>query len=179
MTTPAPRRLADRFPNVAVRTQDDRQVRFYDDLIKGRMVMINFMFTSCPAQCRRATANLAAVQTAFGAHAGRDVFLISVSVDPAHDTPAVLRRYADRFHAGPGWTFVTGKPGEIATIQRRLGARDTDGSPHTGMVIYGNDASGSWASTPVLQGAESLARIVLRLLEARPSATAAGSREPI
>jgi protein SCO1/2 len=163
MTTPTPRRIADRFPNLVVRTQHDREVRFYEDLIKDRMVMINFMFTSCPAQCPLATANLVAVQKAFGEHAGRDVFLISVTVDPTHDTPRVLKQYADRFHVQPGWTFVTGAPTDIVTIQQRLGVYD--GTQHTGMVIYGNDASGSWSATPVMQGAASLARIVMRLKE--------------
>jgi protein SCO1/2 len=128
------------------------------------------MFTSCPAQCPLATANLVAVQKALGEHAGRDVFLISVTVDPAEDTPRVLKQYADRFDVKPGWTFVTGAPPDIETIQRRLGVYEIDGTQHTGMVIYGNDASGSWAQTPVMQSAASLARIVLRLKEPPPSA---------
>ena len=158
-------RLAEHFPNVTLRTQDNQQVRFYDDVVKGKVVVINFMFTTCPVQCPRATANLAEFQLALGDHAGRDVFMISISVDPEHDTPAVLKEYAERFHARPGWIFLTGKAADIELIQRRLGAYPTDGTPHTGMAIYGNETSGSWSATPIVRNGAGMARIVLRLVE--------------
>ncbi len=166
-------RLAKHFPNVTLRTQDNQQVRFYDDVVKGKVVLINFMFTTCTELCPRATANLASLQQALGEHAGRDVFLISISVDPENDTPAALKRYAERFHAGPGWTFLTGKAADIELIQRSLGAYPTDGTPHTGMAIYGNEASGSWSATPIIQNGAGMARIVLRLVE--PTTAISGS----
>lgn len=159
-------RVAEHFPNVTLRTQDNQQVRFYDDVVKGKkVVVINFMFTSCTELCPLAAANLANLQQALGEHAGRDVFLISISVDPKHDTPAALKAYAERLHAGPGWTFLTGNAADIELIQRRLGAYPTDGTPHTGMAIYGNEASGSWSATPIIRNAAGMARIVLRLVE--------------
>ncbi len=144
---PTPRnRLAEHFPNVLLRTQDNRDVRFYDDLVKGKVVLINFMFTTCTSLCPRSTANLVKVQELLGDHADRDVFLVSISVDPDHDTPAVLKRYAERYHARPGWTFVTGKREDVDLIRRGLGVRDNDDrSQHTGMLIYGNEAFGRWA----------------------------------
>jgi protein SCO1/2 len=165
MTGDQRQRLADHFPNVRLRTQRREEVRFYDDLVKGKAVLISFMFTSCTAQCPRETANLAKLQRVLGAHAGRDLFLISISVDPAHDTPPVLQRYADTFGAKPDWTFATGRAADVARIQRQLGAYPRDGSPHTGMLIYGNEAKGWWAATPIMQSAESLARIVLRVVD--------------
>ena len=165
-------RLAEHFPNVTLRTQDNQQVRFYDDVVKGKVVLINFMFTTCTDLCPRATANLANLQQALGEHAGRDVFMISISVDPEHDTPAVLKEYAQRFHARPGWTFLTGNTADIELIQRRLGAYPTDGTPHTGMAIYGNETSGSWSATPIIQNGAGMARIVLRLVE--PTAATSG-----
>jgi protein SCO1/2 len=165
--------LPGRFPNVRLRTQHGQEVRFYDDLIKGKIVLINFMFTSCTAQCPRSTANLAKVQQAFGEHAGRDVFLISISVDPEHDTPAALKKYADRFQARPGWVFVTGAADDINLIRRTLGVYDGDDkAQHTGMVIYGNDATGSWAGMPVTASPSIMVSSVLRLLEGR------GTRSP-
>ena len=162
-------RVVEPFPNVTLRTQDNRQVRFYDDVVKGKVVVINFMFTTCTELCPLATANLANFQQALGEHAGRDVFLVSLSVDPDHDTPAVLRRYAERFHAGPGWTFLTGKAADIELIQRRLGLYPTDDLPHTGMAVYGNERSGSWSSTPITRNAAGMARIVLRVVESPPA----------
>lgn len=157
---------AGNFPNVRLRTQDGRDVRFYDDLVKGKVVLINFMFTSCTQLCPRGTENLAKAQQAFGEHAGRDVFFISISVDPARDTPAMLEQYAERFHARPGWVFVTGAADDIGVIRRRLGVGDNDDkSQHSGMIIYGNDTTGSWASMPVTTNPATIASSVLRLLE--------------
>jgi len=161
-------RLAKHFQNVLLRTQDNRDVRFYDDLVKGKVVLINFMFTTCTSLCPRSTANLVKVQEALGDHAGRDMFLVSISVDPDHDTPAVLKRYAEQYHTRPGWTFVTGKREDVDLIRRGLGVRDNDDlSQHTGMLIYGNEAFGRWASTPVMQSPATLAAIVLRVVDPR------------
>ncbi len=161
-------RLARHFPNVPLRTQDNRDVRFYDDLVKGKVVLINFMFTTCTSLCPRSTANLVKVQELLGDHADRDVFLVSISVDPDHDTPAVLKRYAERYHTRPGWTFVTGKREDVDLIRRGLGVRDNDDqSQHTGMLIYGNEAFGRWASTPVMHSPATLAAIVLRVVDPR------------
>jgi len=161
-------RLARHFPNVPLRTQDNRDVRFYDDLVKGKVVLINFMFTTCTSLCPRSTANLVKVQELLGDHADRDVFLVSISVDPDHDTPAVLKRYAERYHTRPGWTFVTGKREDIERIRQGLGVRDNDDlSQHTGMLIYGNEPFGQWASTPVMQSPATLAAIVLRVVDPR------------
>ena len=162
------RRLANHFPNVRLRTQDNREVRFYDDLVKGRVVMINFMFTTCTSLCPRSTANLVKVQQALGDHAGRDMFVISISVDPEHDTPSVLKQYAEQYQIKPGWTFVTGKRADIERIRQGLGVRDNDDlSQHTGMLIYGNEPFGQWASTPVMQSPATLAAIVLRVVDPR------------
>jgi protein SCO1/2 len=166
MNTGQRQRLADHFPNVRLRTQRGEDVRFYDDLVKDKAVLISFMFTSCTAQCPRETANLAKLQRVLGTHAGRDLFMISISVDPVHDTPSVLQRYAQTFEAKPDWTFATGRAVDIVRIQRQLGAYQRDGSPHTGMLIYGNETKGWWAATPIMQNAASLARIVLRVVDA-------------
>jgi protein SCO1/2 len=165
MTSDPIRRIATHFPNIPLRTQDGRRVRFYDDLVRGKVVTINFMFTSCTEQCPLTTANLRRLQQALGAHAGRDVFQVSVSIDPAHDDPPALREYASRFGAGPGWTFATGSAADVIDLQARLGMPRRDGELHTGMLVYGNEPKGRWAATPIMQPAQSLARIILRVVE--------------
>ena len=165
MSSDPTRRLIEHFPNIVLRTQHDVRVRFYDDLVKGKIVIINFMFTSCTAQCPLATANLARLQLALGSHAGRDIFLISITIDPAHDDPSTLAKYAARFHARPGWTFATGEAGDIALLQEKLGMPQRDGELHTGMMVYGNEPYGRWAATPIMQPPDTLARIVLRVVE--------------
>ncbi len=156
---------ASRFPNVRLRTQDGREVRFYDDLVKGKLVVIDFMFTTCTELCPRGTENLARVQEILGNRLGRDVFLVSITVDPGHDTPEVLGQYAARYHARPGWVFATGAPADIDLIREKLGAyADDDRASHTGMLVYGNDATGSWARMPVTLTPTTIASSLLRLL---------------
>jgi protein SCO1 len=104
---------AHEFPNVALTTQDGQRVRFYDDLLKGKSVAIDLIYTDCKDECPLETARLAQVQKLLGDRIGKDLFMYSITIDPKHDTPEVLKDYADKFHVGPGWTFLTGNEGDI------------------------------------------------------------------
>jgi protein SCO1 len=84
-------------------------VRFYDDLLKGKAVAINIIYTSCTDECQLGTARMAEVQRLLGAHVGKDVYFYSISIDPEKDTPKVLKAYSDKFSVGPGWLFLAGK----------------------------------------------------------------------
>jgi protein SCO1 len=158
-------RAAENFPNVVLQTQDGTRVRFYDDLIKGKVVLVNFMFTSCTSQCPLTTANLVKVEEALGARLGRDIVMISVTVDPATDTPDVLKKYSRAYGTKPGWYFVTGSRKDIDQIRRRLGAVNdaVDKSQHTGILVYGNEATGQWAATPAMAQPKAIVRSVMRL----------------
>lgn len=142
---------ADYFPNVALTTQDGKTVRFYDDLLKGKSVAINVIFTDCKDVCPLETANLVQLQRLLGDKVGTDVFFYSISIDPARDTPEVLKAYAEKFGAGgPGWLFLTGKPDDIKLITRKLGlirARDAPTSReshHAAYLMLGIEANGLW-----------------------------------
>src|SRR6516225_7113525 len=132
------------FPNLLLTTQEKREVRLYDDLIKDRVVLINFMFTSCNGICPRTTQNLVRVQQLLGERVGRDIFMYSFTLDPLHDTPDVLKEFASAHHVRPGWQFLTGKPEHMEQLRRRLGfvdpdpALDKDKESHIGNVRYGN-----------------------------------------
>src|SRR5215813_5539608 len=123
------------FPNLPVITQDGKTLRFYDDLIKGKVVVINFIYTSCQDICPVATARLAQVEEKLGEQMGRDVFFISMTVDPERDTPERLNEYAKAFGTGPGWLFVTGAPADIRAINYKLGERSTKLSEHRNEVV--------------------------------------------
>ena len=135
------------FPNVELTTQNGDRVHFYD-LIKGRTVAIELIYTSCQFACPLETARLAQVQKLLGNRMGKDIFFYSISIDPAHDTPAVMKAFAEKFHAGPGWTFLTGKADDIELLSRKLGLysapnpANQDG--HTPAVLLGNEATGQW-----------------------------------
>ncbi|MEG1039282.1 MAG: SCO family protein [Pseudomonas sp.] len=137
------------FPNTALTDQDGQQVHFFDDLIKDKVVVINFIFTGCGDSCPLETARLRQVQQLLGDRVGRDVFFYSISIDPLSDTPEVLKAYAARFKVGPGWRFLTGDKDQIDELRRRLGlfiegvdnGRSRD---HNLSLIVGNQATGRW-----------------------------------
>jgi protein SCO1/2 len=138
------------FPNVPVVTQDGKELRFYDDLIKGKIVVISFIYTNCPDICPLTTARMAQVEDKLGEVAGRDIFLISITVDPENDTPQKLKAFSDAFHVGAGWQFVTGKPEDIRAINYKLGERSKRLSDHRNEIVLGNDATGEWQRDNVL-----------------------------
>lgn len=135
------------FPNVVLTTQDGKKVRFYDDVIKGKVVSLNFIYTNCGDVCPLDTAQLRQVHALLGDRVGKDVFFYSISIDPEYDTPARLKRYMRQFDIGPGWTFLTGKKKDIELIQRKLGIRVVDPKnikDHDTRLMVGNEALGQW-----------------------------------
>lgn len=135
------------FPNAVLTDQDGRKHKFYDDLIKGKVVALNFIYTKCKDVCPADTAQLRQVQDLLGDRVGRDVFFYSISIDPKNDTPAVLKRYKHMFAVGPGWEFLTGNKEDIDLIQRKLGLIGADAPAlreHSTTMIIGNEATGQW-----------------------------------
>lgn len=148
-------RTRDRyFPNVVLTTHQGKKVRFYDDLIKDKIVVINFFYTECEGICPGITANLLRVQKILGDRVGRDIFMYSITLKPEDDTPKDLRKYAEMHGVKRGWLFLTGKPDEIDLLRRNLGFSDTnpkldqDKSNHIGAVRYGNEPRQWWAMCP-------------------------------
>jgi protein SCO1/2 len=138
------------FPDVKLVTQDGKAVRFYDDLIKDKIFVISFLYTSCRDFCPLAAARLSELQEKLGAAMGRDIFFYSISIDPVTDTPERLKEYADTFQAGSGWFFLTGKPEDIKAIRYKLGDRSEALSEHRNTILLGNGATGEWAKNTVL-----------------------------
>jgi protein SCO1/2 len=154
------------FPNLVFRTHEGKTVRFYDDLVKGKTVLLTFMYATCEGICPATTANLKKVHERLGDRAGRDVFLYSITIKPSEDTPQVLKAYAEMHGAGPGWLFLTGAPKDIDLLRRTLGFVDADpiaaldASSHIGMVLYGNEPRNRWAATPALGNPEQIYNLV-------------------
>ena len=128
-------------PDVEVLDQDGKAIHFYSDLVKGKTVAINFIFTNCTTICPPLGATFARLQREL---AGKDVHFISISVDPLTDTPERLKAWGAKFKAGAGWTFVTGNKPEIDELLRALGATAARREDHTPSVIIGNDAKDVW-----------------------------------
>jgi protein SCO1 len=138
----APERLV--IPDVALVNQHGERVRFYRDLVKGRVVAINFIFTTCSTVCPLLGVHFSALQELMGDRAGRDVTLISLSVDPLVDTPQRLKAWSEGFDAGPGWTLLTGPKREVEILLKALHVFTPDKQAHTPTILIGNDATGTW-----------------------------------
>ena len=148
-------RLAERsFPNVTLTTHDGKKVKFYDDLIKDKIVIINFMYVKCDGKCPGTTANLVQVQKLLGNRVGKDIFIYSITLKPEEDTPRTLAAYAKAYKVRPGWKFLTGDPKDIELLRQKLGfidrdpVRDADKSNHIGMLRWGNEPHTLWAGCP-------------------------------
>jgi protein SCO1 len=166
-STPPRESIRERyFPNVVLTTHEGEQVRFYDDLIKDKLVTINVAYTSCPVTCPLTTANLVRVQRLLGDRVGCDLFMYTITLDPQHDTPEVLQAYARSHGVGPGWRYLTGKPDEIESLRRTLGfrwadpARDADRDNHTGNLRYGNEPNMVWGAVPAMADPRWIARCI-------------------
>jgi len=151
------------FPNIELITQDGKKVHFYDDLIKGKIVAIDLIYTTCHYACPLETARLAQVQKKLGARVGQDIFFYSISIDPAHDTPGVLKAYMEKYQIGPGWTFLTGKKEDIDFLSKRLGlysdpSVNADG--HLPHLLIGNEATGEWIRGSALDNPSFQARMI-------------------
>jgi protein SCO1/2 len=150
-------------PNLTVMTQHGKPVKFYDDLIKSKIVIISFIYTSCTDICPLTTARVAQLEEKLGDMVGRNVFFLSMTVDPKTDTPERLKEYAERFGAGPGWSFVTGKPEDIRAINYKFGDRSGVISEHRNEIVIGNDATGEWQKDSVFGDLDRLALTVRSL----------------
>ena len=155
------------FTDVELINQEGTPVRLYSDLLKGKVVIINSFYATEHPACTAMFRNLAKVQEALGNHVGKDVFLISVTVDPANDTPAKLKTFAHQFKAGPGWSFVTGSSDHVKLALQKLGMSVADKDHHLMVLIIANEPTGLWKKAVAMGKPEEITQIVLDTLSDR------------
>jgi protein SCO1 len=155
------------FPNAALTNHLGQQVKFYDDLIKDKFVVINMMYAQCSeGVCPISTYNLKRVHEALGDRVGRDVHMYSITLAADFDTPQVLKKYAEDHKTGAGWQFLTGNYADIEIIRKKLGfydldpAVDANRSKHAGMVRIGNDAYNRWMMAPALGSHKNILQVI-------------------
>jgi protein SCO1/2 len=160
-------------PNLPMITHEGKRVLFYDDLVKDKVVTLNFFFTHCDELCPLVTANLAKVQKLLGDQVGRDIHMYSFTLKPEEDTVEAIRDYRQSFGAGPGWTFLTAKPQDMETLRRAIGftypdpAIDKDKTQHIGNVRYGNEPLMYWAACPGMAHAKFVAETLEWMIHPR------------
>ena len=161
------------FPNVELIDQDGNKVHFYDDLIKDKVFAVNFIYTKCVDSCPLETAALRKVQKALGELMGRDVFFYSISIDGDRDNPAALKAYAAKFHAGPDWKFLTGKPEDVKLLRQKLGMYRDDGkneqalNEHATNILMGNEKAGQWIKRSPFEETQALVRVLGTRLQSK------------
>ena len=153
------------FSDVELIDQDGRKVRFYTDVLKGRTVVVNAFFTTCTSVCPPMNRSMEKIQEALGERVGKDVFLVSLTVDPATDTPARLKEYAAKFHARKGWTFLTGKKENLDWALYKLGQYVENKDDHKTVIIIGNEATGLWKKAFGMARVEELILLVKQVAD--------------
>jgi protein SCO1 len=158
-------------PNVPVTSQEGRTFRFYDDLVKGKTVLVNFFYADCAGICPRMTSNLKKIQAALGDRVGKDIFIYSISLKPEQDSPRKLKDYA-RMHGiqpGSGWLLLQARRRDMELLRERLGFKDSDPTldadvnQHTGILRFGTDVYDKWSGYPLLGNVELIAEMVRQL----------------
>ncbi len=155
------------FTDVELTNQNGDKMRLYSDLIAGKTVVINSFFSTCVGICPIMAATFKQIQTALGDRLGRDVILISITVDPETDTPARLREYAKSMSAKPGWYFVTGKREDVEQALGKLGLRVAVKEEHTSVMLIGNEPKGLWKKAFGLARSEDIVKIVEEVVAAQ------------
>jgi protein SCO1 len=160
----ARRRIQEQhLPNIPLITHEGKHVRFYDDLVKNKIVSLNFFFANCDEVCPLVMANLANVQKLLGKQVGRDIFMYSFTLKPEEDTLAVIKHQREMYGAGPGWTFLTAKPDDMEKLRKAIGFTypepeiDKDKTQHIGNIRYGNEPLMLWSACPGMAHAKWIA----------------------
>ena len=164
---PARERIRQRyFPNLVLTNQDGQKLKFYDDLVKDKLVIFNFFYAKCEGICSPITRNLVRVQNILGDRVGKDMFMYSFTLKPKEDNPMALKHYAEMHKVKPGWFFLTGSPEDMELLRRKLGFVDPDPevdkdlSNHIGVIKYGNEPLQRWGGCPGMSAPDWIAETI-------------------
>jgi protein SCO1/2 len=156
------------FTDVELINQNGEKMKFYSDLIQGKVVIINSFFATCQGSCLPLNQNLAKVQEALGDRLGKDVFILSISVDPTVDTPPNLKQYAKKLNARPGWYFLTGSKENVDFALKKIGQFVPEKQDHLNIFIIGNERTGLWKKAFGLAKSEELVKVVESVVNDQP-----------
>jgi protein SCO1/2 len=155
------------FTDVVLTDQNGKPVRFYSDVLQGKTVVVESFFSTCTGTCPLMNATFAKIQAAVGDRLGKDVVLVSITVDAEHDTPEKLKAYAARMKARPGWMFLTGKKADVDQALHKLGLKVGSREEHKNLFIIGNEPKGLWKKVFGLGKADEIISIVQGVIQDR------------
>jgi len=155
------------FAGITLTDQDGKRVELAG-VMKGHTVVMYSFFSNCAASCPLMAHSLTSLQKRFADHLGHDLFFISITVDPEHDTPEKLKAYAVRNMAKPGWLFLTGSREEIDHALKKIGQYTETPDGHMNVMVIGNDVTGLWMKAQGLAKAEELGDVIQKVIEDKP-----------
>jgi protein SCO1/2 len=165
-TVPPPGKGAERYFTDAVLTdQDGRSHRLYSDLMRDKTAIFQTFFTSCTGSCPVVTRALTTLQERLGDRLGKDVSILSITLDPENDTPEKLKEYAGRLRARPGWYFLTGETDTLALVRRKLGETARQPDDHSALLLAGNDRTALWKKAFGLAPAEGVIDVLMSVID--------------
>jgi protein SCO1 len=147
------------FSDVELINQHGERLRFYSDLLQGKVVIISSFMATCKAACPPKNLNLEKIQNAAGERLGKDVLILSITVDPLTDTPAKLKEYASSYHARPGWHFLSGKKENVDWALYKIGQYVANKEEHGNIFVMGNEKTGLWKKALGLAPASELIKV--------------------
>jgi protein SCO1/2 len=160
------------FTDVELINQNGERMRLYSDVLKNRVVVVNAFFATCQGSCLPMNRNLEKLQATFKERMGKDLYIVSISVDPTVDTPQALKEYAKKLNAAPGRLFLTGKKENVDWALYKLGQYVAQREQHTNVFIIGNERTGLWKKAFGLAQPDELIKIVESVLDDKPATTA-------
>ena len=159
-------RAREYFTNLEVISQDGQRLRFYDDVLKGKVVAVSFIFTNCQGACPLMTRNLTLVRDMLGGQVGNSIHFVTISLDPVRDTPAAMKAFADKHDADQeGWLFLTGQPENLKHIVSRLGSYTEDLEAHSTVLLAANVRNAHWTKIPPTVPPDGVAQRLRLLIE--------------
>jgi protein SCO1/2 len=166
---PAPEAVAApvELPNAELLDQNGAPVRFASDVAGNRIMALSFIYTDCQTACPVVSGIFSKLQDRLGDKLARDVRLVSLSIDPATDTPERLKAYAERFHAVPEWLWLTGEKAQVDALLKGLGVYSADYANHAPVILVGDPARGEWTRFNGLSSPDTIAAKIDELLDAR------------
>ncbi|WAK00869.1 SCO family protein [Methylobacter sp. YRD-M1] len=166
---PAPKAIASpvALPNAELKDQNGTPVRFASDVAGNRIMALNFIYTDCQTACPVVSGIFSKLQSRLGDKLAQDVRMVSLSINPAADTPERLKAYAERFHAAPEWLWLTGEKAQVDTLLKSLGVYSTDVANHAPVILVGDPVRGEWTRFNGLSSPNTIAARIDELLNAR------------
>lgn len=160
------------FTDIPLVTQDGESLRFYNDLLKNKVVIIHSFFSSCKSSCPVSMRLMAGVQERFNEKMGKELHILSISLDPETDTPLKLKNYAEELDVGPGWQLLSGDKQNVDLALNKIGHYVADIDSHKNTIIIGNEATGLWKKAFLMSSSEALDKVIRSVLEDKIPVTA-------